>query len=475
MVEDYEIWPRVTGITDLPAESSLLALQSMQELRVAWAEQRKSLRDKQVLSSFTEQLNRMWAIETGQIENLYNIERGVTQALIEHGIQSSLLEPGSVDKPPDYVIRIIQDQHDALDGLFQYVKQERPLTVSYIKDLHAAMTRSQLTTEALDSTGAHIEIPLRRGEWKIHPNFPVFGGRRFMYCPPEQTQSEMERLVEMHHRHVELGLAAEIQAAWLHHRFTQIHPFQDGNGRVARALATLVLIKAGMFPLVVSRDDKDEYLRLLELADRGNLRPFILFLGRLQDAQYQRARITLARSGVPPSSAVEAAEALGVTLRHGIDHRKAQVISAMNRIHAEVIQRVEQVFSSAIETLRAVQPGDYPYQWLHKEVQDDQLPRTLLDYMPELESTGTPYLSSRLSFHLNWEHLLDIYTAAPNGDPDGRIASIAAVSFEGRLEIVSHVWLSDSPGHVDHFAVHELAGWSDRVVSKFIHEVHTNL
>ena len=34
--------------------------------------------------------------------------------------------------------------------------------------------------------------------------------------------------------------AREIEATWLHHRFTQIHPFQDGNGRVARALASLV-------------------------------------------------------------------------------------------------------------------------------------------------------------------------------------------------------------------------------------------
>ena len=44
-------------------------------------------------------------------------------------------------------------------------------------------------------------------------------------------------------------------AAWLHHRFTQIHPFQDGNGRVARVLTTMVMLKAGLLPLVVDGDN----------------------------------------------------------------------------------------------------------------------------------------------------------------------------------------------------------------------------
>ena len=51
------------------------------------------------------------------------------------------------------------------------------------------------------------------------------------------------------------GVPVEVEAAWLHHRFTQIHPYQDGNGRVARALASLLFIKAGWFPVVVTRDD----------------------------------------------------------------------------------------------------------------------------------------------------------------------------------------------------------------------------
>jgi hypothetical protein len=81
----------------------------------------------------------------------------------------------------------------------------------------------------------------------------------------------MDRLVELHQLHK--GVEPEVESAWLHHRFTQIHPFQDGNGRVARALATLVFLRAGWFPLVI-RDVKEErtrYLDALEAADRGSL------------------------------------------------------------------------------------------------------------------------------------------------------------------------------------------------------------
>lgn len=83
------------------------------------------------------------------------------------------------------------------------------------------------------------------------------------YCPPEQVVSEMERLVEMHNQHLEI-VAPEVEAAWLHHRFTQTHPFQDGNGRVARTLASLIFIRQGLFPIVITRSDRQEYINASE-------------------------------------------------------------------------------------------------------------------------------------------------------------------------------------------------------------------
>ncbi|PIP55268.1 MAG: cell filamentation protein Fic, partial [Bacteroidetes bacterium CG23_combo_of_CG06-09_8_20_14_all_32_9] len=60
-----------------------------------------------------------------------------------------------------------------------------------------------------------------------------------------------------------------IIAAWFHHSFTQIHPFQDGNGRLARLLASLILIRHGLFPFTVKGNEKKKYIDSLELADNN--------------------------------------------------------------------------------------------------------------------------------------------------------------------------------------------------------------
>jgi hypothetical protein len=99
----------------------------------------------------------------------------------------------------------------------------------------------------------------------------------------------MDRLIELHNKHQVAGVPPEIGAAWLHHRFTQIHPFQDGNGRVARALASLVFIKAGWFPLVVTRDDRVRYIESLEQADERDLRPLVDLFSALERKAFVNA------------------------------------------------------------------------------------------------------------------------------------------------------------------------------------------
>jgi len=82
-------------------------------------------------------------------------------------------------------------------------------------------------------------------------------------------------MIQMHEEHTTRGVPPEVETAWLHHRFTQIHPFEDGNGRVARAIASLVFIKARWFPLVIRSADKARYIDALEQADAGNLEPLV--------------------------------------------------------------------------------------------------------------------------------------------------------------------------------------------------------
>jgi hypothetical protein len=309
--EFLDIWSPETGIEDLPADIAALAVPEIARVKEQWSARKAELGDSDRLRLFTEQLNREWAIETGIIENLYDIERGVTQTLIEQGFQAALLEHGSVNKDPQYVLRLIEDQKAALENLFAFVKHDRELTTGYVKELHAMMTQSQTTADSVDPSGRKVQVELLHGEWKKWPNYPVKDGVELRYCPPEQTASEMDRLLEMHARHPVAGVPPEVEAAWLHHRFTQIHPFQDGNGRVARALASLVLIRAGLFPLVVPREEKTIYLESLEKADNGNLRSLVVLVSRRQEVAHRRAINLIEKLAPAAESMTDAASMVG--------------------------------------------------------------------------------------------------------------------------------------------------------------------
>ncbi len=271
------------AISDLPQGWSSLSDGELVPLLRLWNDQRAVLQQNNVLAAFTERLTREWSIETGQIEGIYDIDKGITQTLIERGISADLIpfQPGQ--KLPELIAAIIQDHAAVLEGLFQFVKGDRPISKSYIHELHAALMRHQDTTLVRDQFGNLFESKLLKGKYKERANNPKKpDGSMHQYCPPEQVDSEMERLLAMHTEHVKKGVPVEVDAAWLHHRFTRIHPYQDGNGRVARALASLIFIKAGWFPVVVSRDDRLRYIDALEQADQGDLRSLVSYLVDVQ-------------------------------------------------------------------------------------------------------------------------------------------------------------------------------------------------
>jgi hypothetical protein len=58
---------------------------------------------------------------------------------------------------------------------------------------------------------------------------------------------------------------------------------------VARAIASLVLIKDGLFPFVITRDDKPSYLNSLEKADSGDLKPLVDLTAKFQITQFRKA------------------------------------------------------------------------------------------------------------------------------------------------------------------------------------------
>jgi len=68
--------------------------------------------------------------------------------------------------------------------------------------------------------------------------------------------------------------------ATLHYKFVWIHPFVDGNGRVARLLMNLMLIRAGYPPAIILNSDRKKYYNALSRADRGDFETFFKVIGQ---------------------------------------------------------------------------------------------------------------------------------------------------------------------------------------------------
>lgn len=268
-------------------ELNAFEVPELRALSSVWQERKMALQEDGAYKEFIKKLQREWAIETGIIERLYSWDRGVTEVLIEQGIDSSIIahRGGVTQRDADHIKSLINDHLDIVEGLFGYIKGKEPLTEHFIRGLQAQFTAHQEYTEAVTVTGEVILVTLKKGEYKSLPNNPRRpDGEVHIYCPPERTKEEMEALIRMY-READATHSPEVKSAWLHHRFTQIHPFQDGNGRVARALASLVFLREGLFPLVLRESDRVQYISALEAADAGDLGPTItLFARRQRDA-----------------------------------------------------------------------------------------------------------------------------------------------------------------------------------------------
>lgn len=101
-------------------------------------------------------------------------------------------------------------------------------------------------------------------------------GSQYPVAVPEKIQGEMVRLFEWVQKEREGYHPVEF-AAQLHKRFVFIHPFKDGNGRVARLLMNLALIQDGYLPVIVPPILRRDYVSLLERAHRddGDFMEFI--------------------------------------------------------------------------------------------------------------------------------------------------------------------------------------------------------
>jgi len=76
------------------------------------------------------------------------------------------------------------------------------------------------------------------------------------------------------------GIAAIQSAVKIHYGTVRIHPFVDGNGRLARLLMNLRLMRAGFPPTILRREERRAYYSALEKADKGDFRAISMLVAK---------------------------------------------------------------------------------------------------------------------------------------------------------------------------------------------------
>jgi Fic family protein len=231
--------------------------------------------DSDSLTRAVEVATRVAAIDTGAIEGLYEVDRGFTMT-VARGVAA--WEKVIAAREP-VVRRSFEDALRAYDFVLDLATTRTEVSEKAIREIHQLICAGQETYRVVTSAGWQ-ERALPKGEYKDTPNNPTSRrtGEIHAYAPPMDVPIEMRRMVEELRSGAFAAAHPVLQAAYAHYSFVAVHPFADGNGRVARALASVYLYRRPGVPLVIFADQKDAYLDGLEDADEGRPERFVRFV-----------------------------------------------------------------------------------------------------------------------------------------------------------------------------------------------------
>lgn len=147
--------------------------------------------------------------------------------------------------------------------------KETPLTQNFIRGLHRTLLREDYSVHRELLGGMQVGYVVHAGQYKTRPNSVITRyGDRFDYASPEETPAMMTDLVDWYNNAEKEGKLSPVElAALFHYRYIRIHPFEDGNGRIARLLVNYILAKHDIPMVVVRSRKKEEYLEALHAAD----------------------------------------------------------------------------------------------------------------------------------------------------------------------------------------------------------------
>ena len=200
----------------------------------------------------------------------YNSNR-IEGNTLTYGQTEILLLFGKVIGEAD--VRDVQEMTASNVGLKMMTEEARvkemPLTQNFIRTLNKTLLREDYTVYRELPGGVQTSYTVHAGTYKTRPNSVITRyGDRFDYASPEETASLMTDLVDWYNAAEKDGKLSPVElAALFHYRYIRIHPFEDGNGRIARLMVNFILCRHDYPMIVVRSRKKSEYLEALHQAD----------------------------------------------------------------------------------------------------------------------------------------------------------------------------------------------------------------
>ena len=207
------------------------------------------------------ELDRLRPLSPRALENLehaHDLELTYTSNAIEGNTLTQIETNLVVEQGLTIGGRKLRDHLEAID-LYEAIRHVRemarattPLGAFEIRNLHALVVKR-----------ADPDIA---GRWATSGRFVNTDAGRHAFPPP----AEIPALMGDFSAWLAAAPATPETAFAAHLRLVAIHPFEDGNGRTARLLMNLVLIRAGYPPVAVRPEDRLDYLRALQQAQAGS-------------------------------------------------------------------------------------------------------------------------------------------------------------------------------------------------------------
>jgi Fic family protein len=152
---------------------------------------------------------------------------------------------------------------EAIEYVETLAHGDEPITPFHMRQIH------QLVLSRIDddNAGQYRNVPVR-----------IAGAQ---HQPPDawEVPQQMSAWGDWLHS-TALSIHPVERAALAHHRLAAIHPFIDGNGRTARLVMNLLLLRDGYPPTIIQKVNRRQYYRVLAQADSGRAAPFVNFVGR---------------------------------------------------------------------------------------------------------------------------------------------------------------------------------------------------